>query len=76
MHDLTLHAVLKAQVNQPRWMTATFVPTKRWFGAWERSLSQGLGQRPWSGVPISSSRWTIVMPPSHQSPIDGSVRFF
>ena len=34
--------VLKAPVSKLGWMTATFVPTKGWFGAWERSLSQGL----------------------------------
>ena len=48
-------AILKAQVSKLGWMTATLVPTKRWFGAQERSLSQGPGQMPWDDVPTSRS---------------------
>ena len=61
-------AILKAQVSKLGWM-ATFVPTKRSFGAWERSLSQGLGLRSWVGVPTSSNVWTSVIPPCHQNPM-------
>ena len=70
------NAVLKARVSILGWMTATFVPTKRSFGAWEGTLSQGPGQRPWVGVPTSSSVWTSVIAPCHQSPIGGIVHFF
>ena len=41
-----LNAILQAQVYLLGWMIATFLPTKWWFGAWERSLSQALGQGP------------------------------
>ena len=34
----------------------------------------GPGQRPWVGVPTSSV-WTSVIPPCHQSPIGGNIRF-
>ena len=68
-------AVLNAQVYQLGWMTTTFVPIRRWSGAWERSLSQGFDERPWFGVPTSRSGWTSVVPPCHQTPIGGSVCF-
>ena len=70
------NAVLKAKVSKLVWVTATFVPTKRLFGARERSLSQGHHQRPWLGVPTSSNVWTSVIPRCHQSPIGGSVHIF
>ena len=70
------NAVLKAHVSKLGWMTATFAPTKRLFGAWERFLRQGSGQRPWLGVPTSSGMCTSVIPRCHQSPIGGDVRFF
>ena len=54
-------AVLKAHVSELGWMIAKVVPTKKLFGAWERSSSQELGQRPWPGVTTSSSVWKIVI---------------
>ena len=50
--------------------------TKRLFGACERSLRQGLGQRPWLGVPTSNNVWANVIAQYHQSPTGGRVRFF
>ena len=69
-------AVLKGHISKLGWMVATLVPTKRLIGAWERSLSQGPGQRPWLGVPTSSGVRTSVIPRCHQSPRGGNVRVF
>ena len=70
------NAVLKAQVSKLGWMTATFVPTKKLLGAWERWLSQGPSQRPWLGVITSSSVWTSVIARCHLNRIGGSLLFF
>ena len=69
-------AVLKAQASKLGWMTATFVPTKKLFVAWDRCSSQGPGHRPWIGVMTSSSVWTSVLARCHANAIGGSVRFF
>ena len=69
-------AVLRARASKLGWTTATFVPTKKLSGAWERGLSQGLGHRPWIGVMTSSSVWTNVIARCHANPIGGNIRFF
>ena len=69
-------AVLKAHVSELRWLTTTFVPTKKLSRAWERSSSQGPGQRPWLGVITSSSVWTSVIARCRPNPIGGNVHFF
>ena len=53
-HDM----VLKAQPSNLEWMTASFLPTKKLCGAWDRCSSQGPSHRAWIGVMTSSSVWT------------------
>ena len=54
-------AVLEAHASKLRWMTATFMPTKKLSGAWERCSSQGPSHKSWIGVMTSSSVWTSVI---------------
>ena len=68
-------AVWKAHASKLEWMTATFVPTKKLFGVWERCWSQGPGHRPWIGVFTSSNVWTSVIARCHANPI-GCRAFF
>ena len=51
-------ALFSLQVCKHGRMSTTFVCIRRWFGTWERALSQGPGQRPWAGVPTSKMGWT------------------
>ena len=71
------NTTLNAQVYQLGWMTAIFVPTKRWFGAWERSLSQG----PFKGLGLvcwcaNVKEHVHTCDSTMSSPIGGSIRFF
>ena len=67
--------VSNAQASKLGWMTATFLPTKKLSGAWDRCSSQGPGHRPWLVVMTSSNVRRSVITRCHANPIGGSVRF-